>query len=139
MLCGESTLRRCMDQVLLLAQKLGFHFLPPEDSGSIRCWGDARGPLKAAIHRYVTTIYQYHDVCCDTVTNDKPLIVPLTGNRGNVKGRDDVQPFEVLGKWMGRYAMWQLDYANDLFIAKVGVGTLGKPEICYDVDAEIWE
>jgi hypothetical protein len=38
---------------------------------------------------------------------------------------------------MGRYAMWQLDYANDLFIAKAG--TLGKQEICYDVDAEIWE
>jgi hypothetical protein len=60
-----------------------------------------------------------------------------SGNRGNVKGRGNVLPFEVLGKWMGRYAMWQLDYANDLFIAKAG--TLGKPEICYDVDAEIWE
>ena len=59
------------------------------------------------------------------------------GNRGNVEGRGNVLPFEVLGKWMGRYAMWQLDYANDLFVAKGG--TLGKEEICYDVDAEIWE
>jgi hypothetical protein len=59
------------------------------------------------------------------------------GNRGNVEGRGNVLPFEVLGKWMGRYAMWQLDYANDLFVAKGG--TLGKEEICYDVDAEIWD
>jgi hypothetical protein len=33
--------------------------------------------------------------------------------------------------------MWQLEYANDLFIETRG--TLGKSEICYDVDAEIWE
>ena len=38
---------------------------------------------------------------------------------------------------MGRYAMWQLDFANDLFIDKGG--TLGPPEICYDVNKEIWE
>jgi hypothetical protein len=60
-----------------------------------------------------------------------------SGSRGNVKWRGNVQPFEVLGKWMGRYAMWQLEYANDLFIDKGGA--LGKSEICYDVDAEIWE
>ena len=60
-----------------------------------------------------------------------------SGNRGNVAGRGNVLPFEVLGKWMGRYAMWQLDFANDLFIDKGG--TLGPPEICYDVNKEIWE
>ncbi len=38
LLCGEFTLRRCMDQVLILAKKLGFHFMPPEHSGSIWCW-----------------------------------------------------------------------------------------------------
>ncbi len=59
------------------------------------------------------------------------------GNRGNILGRGIVLPFEVLGKWMGRYAMWQLDLANDLFIAKGG--TLGKLKICYDVESEIWE
>jgi hypothetical protein len=47
-----------------------------------------------------------------------------SGSRGNVIGRGNVQPFEVLGKWMARYAMWQLEYANDLFIDKRG--TLGK-------------
>ena len=46
-------------------------------------------------------------------------------------------PFEVLGKWMGRYAMWQLDLANDLFIAKGAA--LGKSEICFDAETEIWE
>jgi hypothetical protein len=38
---------------------------------------------------------------------------------------------------MGRYAMWQLDLANDLFIAKAA--TLGKSEICYNAETEIWE
>ena len=60
-----------------------------------------------------------------------------SGNRGNVAGSGNVLPFEVLGKWMARYAMWQLDFANDMFIEKVG--TLGAPEICYDVNKEIWE
>jgi hypothetical protein len=78
LLCGESTLRRCMDQVLILAQKLGFYLLPPEDVGSIWCWGDATGALTTGIHRYVKTIY--HDACCDTVTKDAPWIVPLTGD-----------------------------------------------------------
>jgi hypothetical protein len=59
------------------------------------------------------------------------------GNRENLTGRGNVLPFEVLGKWMGRYAMWQLDFANDLFISKGGA--LGKTEICYDVHSEIWE
>jgi hypothetical protein len=59
------------------------------------------------------------------------------GNRGNVSGKGNVQPFEVLGKWMGRYAMWQLDYANQLFIA--GGSLLGPSEICYDVNTELWE
>ena len=56
------------------------------------------------------------------------------GNRGNILGRGNVLPFEVLGKWMGRYAMWQLEFANDLFIDKGG--TLGAPEICYDVNKD---
>jgi hypothetical protein len=60
-----------------------------------------------------------------------------SGNKGNVVGRGNVLPFEVLGKWMGRYAMWQLDLANDLFVAKAA--TLGKSEICYDAETEIWE
>ena len=59
------------------------------------------------------------------------------GNRGNVTGRGNVLPFEVLGKWMGRYAMWQLEFANELFIDKGG--TRGAPEVCFDVNTEIWE
>ncbi len=47
------------------------------------------------------------------------------------------EPFEVLGKWMSRYAMWQLELANQLFIANGG--KLGPSEIVYDVDQEIWE
>ena len=78
LLCGESTLRRCMDQVLILAQKLGFYLLPPEYSGTIWCWGDATGVLTTAINRYVKTIY--HDARCDTVTQEAPWIVPLTGD-----------------------------------------------------------
>jgi hypothetical protein len=29
------------------------------------------------------------------------------GNKGNIKTAGKVQPFEVLGKWMSRYGMWQ--------------------------------
>ena len=38
---------------------------------------------------------------------------------------------------MGRSAMWQLEYANDLFTAKGG--SLGASEICYDANTEIWD
>ena len=78
LLCGETTLRRCMDQVLHLAQKLGFFCLPLEHAGTIWCWGDETGLLRTAIHRYVKTIY--HDACCASVTKDAPWIVPLTGD-----------------------------------------------------------
>jgi hypothetical protein len=54
------------------------------------------------------------------------------GNKGKVKNGLKVQPFEVLGKWMGRYAMWQLGFAQNLFIAKGGC--LGTSEICWDAD-----
>jgi hypothetical protein len=60
-----------------------------------------------------------------------------SGNKGNITGKSDVLPFEVLGKWMGRYAMWQLDFANDLFIPKGGA--LGVSKICYDPNEELWE
>jgi hypothetical protein len=59
------------------------------------------------------------------------------GNRGNKEGSGTVQPFEVLGKWMSRYAMWQLEMANQLFIANGG--KLGPSQITYDVDQEIWQ
>jgi hypothetical protein len=60
-----------------------------------------------------------------------------SGHRGNVTGRGNVLPFEVLGKWMGHNAMWQLDFANDFFVNNSGL--LGKSEICYDANTEIWE
>jgi hypothetical protein len=44
-----------------------------------------------------------------------------------------VEPFEVLGKWMGRYAMWQLGFAQNLFIDKGGI--LGPSEISWDPDS----
>jgi hypothetical protein len=56
LLCAESTLRRCMDHVLLLSQRLGFYTLPLEHAGNIWCWGDENGLLKTAINRYVGVI-----------------------------------------------------------------------------------
>jgi hypothetical protein len=38
---------------------------------------------------------------------------------------------------MGRYAMWQLELANQLFITNDG--KLGPSELAYDADQEIWE
>ena len=55
------------------------------------------------------------------------------GNKGNLeksKGGIQVLPFEVLGKWLGRYVTWQLDLANNLFL--VHGGSLGPSEICWD-------
>ncbi len=33
------------------------------------------------------------------------------GNKGNLHTSGKVKPFEVLGKWLGRYVMWQLEFA----------------------------
>jgi hypothetical protein len=52
------------------------------------------------------------------------------GNKGLLASNGEVKPFEVLGKWMGRYVMWQLEFANNLFIGKGGM--LGTTEICWD-------
>jgi hypothetical protein len=54
------------------------------------------------------------------------------GNRGNLNTAGKVEPFEVLGKWLGRYVMWQLGFANNLFIANGGV--LGPSEVTWDGD-----
>jgi hypothetical protein len=52
------------------------------------------------------------------------------GNKGNLHTSGKVKPFEVLGKWLGRYVMWQLEFANNIFIAKAGI--LGPTQICWD-------
>jgi hypothetical protein len=52
------------------------------------------------------------------------------GNKGNLQTSGKLKPFEVLGKWLGRYVMWQLEFANNVFIAKSGI--LGPTEICWD-------
>jgi hypothetical protein len=96
LLCGESTLRRCMDQVFQLAQQLGFYLLPLEHAGSVWCWGDSTGPLITAIHRYVKTIY--YDACCDSVNKDAPWIVPITGDGVRTSQRGTV--VTVLGPKM---------------------------------------
>jgi hypothetical protein len=55
------------------------------------------------------------------------------GNKGNRETSGKVKPFEVLGKWFGRYVMWQLEFANNLFIGKGAV--LGPTQICWDNSA----
>jgi hypothetical protein len=52
------------------------------------------------------------------------------GNKGNLSKSGKVEPFEVIGKWLGRYVMWQLQFANNLFIGHGGV--LGPTEISWD-------
>jgi hypothetical protein len=59
------------------------------------------------------------------------------GSRGNKEGVGTVELFEVLGKWMGRYAMWQLEFANQLFVAQGGV--LGPSELTFNPHEDIWE
>ena len=88
LLCGETTLRRCMDQVLQLAQQLGFYSLPLQHAGTVWCWGEERGALTTAIHRYVKRIYV--DACCDGVTKDSPWQVPLTGDAARTSQRGTI-------------------------------------------------
>jgi hypothetical protein len=59
------------------------------------------------------------------------------GNRGTKQDSGILEPFEVMGKWMGRYAMWQLELATQIFIPKGGI--LGPSEIKFDPFEEIWE
>ena len=59
------------------------------------------------------------------------------GSRGNTIDSGTVEPFEVLGTWMSRYAMWQLELANQLFVANGG--KLGPCEVKYDYQEEMWE
>ena len=54
------------------------------------------------------------------------------GNKGNLSSSGTVLLFEVLGKWMSRYVMWQLGFANNLFISKGGV--LGPCEVEWDAN-----
>jgi hypothetical protein len=78
LLCGESTLRRCLGQVHRLAHDTGFYSMPEGEDGNIRCWGDHAGPFKEAINRYVKAIY--FDACCDSVTSNAPFLLPVTGD-----------------------------------------------------------
>jgi hypothetical protein len=52
------------------------------------------------------------------------------GNKGRLKTSGKVEPFEVLGKWLARYVMWQLGFANNLFVGKGEL--LGPSEINWD-------
>ncbi len=49
------------------------------------------------------------------------------GNKGRMVASGKVKPFD---KWMGRYVMWQLEFAHNLFIGKGEL--LGKSEITWD-------
>jgi hypothetical protein len=86
-LCGESTLRRCLKQVHTLAVDLGFYSMPELEQGKVWCWGDENGAFKTALNHYVKTIY--YDACCDSVTANEPWILPLTGDgvRTSTRGR----------------------------------------------------
>jgi hypothetical protein len=86
-LCGESTMRRCLKQVHTLAVELGFYSMPELEQGKVWCWGDENGAFKTALNHYVKTIY--YDACCDSVTPNEPWILPLTGDgvRTSTRGR----------------------------------------------------
>ena len=78
LLCAESTLRRCLNQVHKLSQDLGFYSLPVVDDGNVWCWGDDTEQMKAAVNLYVKKIYV--DACCESVTANNPWVLPLTGD-----------------------------------------------------------
>jgi hypothetical protein len=55
LLCAESTLRRCLNQVYMLAQDLGFYFLPVLHDGNGWCLSDDTGLFQNAVNHYVKT------------------------------------------------------------------------------------
>ena len=87
LLCGESTMRRCLKEVHTLAVDLGFYSIPEVEGGNVWCWGDEIGVFKTALHQYVKAIY--HDARCESVTADDPWILPITGDgvRTSQRGR----------------------------------------------------
>jgi hypothetical protein len=86
LLCAESTLRRFLKQVHVLAHDLGFHsLLPLLGEGKVWCWWYKSGPFKAAINRHVKLIYV--DSCCESVTPRDPWIVPITGDSVRTSNR----------------------------------------------------
>jgi len=87
LLCGESTMRRCLKEVHTLAVDLGFYSIPELDGGNVWCWGDEIGVLKTALNQYVKTIY--YDARCESVTAQDPWILPITsdGVRTSQRGR----------------------------------------------------
>ena len=101
LLCGESTLRRCLSQVLSLGLDLGFYSLPEGNDGNVWCWGDATGPFTRAVNLYVKSIYC--DACCDSVTASDPWIVPLTGDAARTSQRGTV--VTVLGPKMADHRL----------------------------------
>ena len=96
LLCGESTLRRCLNLVHKQAVELGFYSLPEKDDGNVWCWGDDRAAFTKAVNLYVKTIYC--DACCDSVTANDPWIVPLTGDATRTSQRGTI--VTVLGPKM---------------------------------------
>jgi hypothetical protein len=50
LLCGKSTLRRCLNQVHKQAVELGFYSLPEKDDGNVWCWGDNRAAFTKAVN-----------------------------------------------------------------------------------------
>jgi hypothetical protein len=96
LLCGESTLRRCLNQVHKQAVELGFYSLPEKDDVNVWCWGDDRAAFTKAVNLYVKTIYC--DACCDSVTATDPWIVPLTGDAARTSQRGTI--VTVLGPKM---------------------------------------
>lgn len=78
LLCSESTMRRTMDLVHDQAVQLGFSFMPVGGGGKVWCWGDSRALLERAVNLYVKAIY--YDACCDSVTEDNPWVIPITGD-----------------------------------------------------------
>ena len=85
LLCSDTTLRRLQQKVHTLAKRLGFSSLPQAENGNVWCWGDEKGDFITGVNRYIYEIYV--KARCTLVTQEKPWIVPLTGDLARVNYR----------------------------------------------------
>ena len=84
---SDTTCRRVMNVVYNVAEQIGFSSFPVEENGNVWCWGDAEGLFTKGVNRYVYEVFCKIDPECEMAPQNKPWLVPLTGDLARVSFR----------------------------------------------------
>jgi hypothetical protein len=82
---SDRTCRRIQERVHRGAVRHELSSFPAEKNGNIWCWGDEKGRFTKGVNRYVYETYYKNNN--DSVSKDKPWIVPVTGDLARVSYR----------------------------------------------------